>query len=374
MTISRIHAAPFFLALSLAACQSDPPADANLPDAPTPRDATIPVVPPTVVSTLPLSGAMDVARNSSASVTFSEVMRASSLGATTFTVTTGTPATLALGTVITAGRTATFWPRTHFPSDTTFTATITTGALNAAGTPLENNHVWSFQTGNSSAPTSAVGLGTADQYVVLAESEISNIPTSIITGDVGLSPAAARFITGFSLAPDATNVFARSAQITGRVTASDYASPTPTTLTVAVEDMERASLEASSRAADITDLGAGNVGGMSLARGVYHWDSALIVPSDITLTGNATDVWILYVTGDLTVSSNARVVLSGGARPENVFWQVGGMVALETMAHIEGVVLSETSITLAAGASVRGRLLAHTSVRLEGSTLVAPTE
>jgi hypothetical protein len=113
---------------------------------------------------------------------------------------------------------------------------------------------------------------------------------------------------------------------------------------------------------------------MSLARGVYHWDSALIVPSDITLTGNATDVWILYVTGDLTVSSNARVVLSGGARPENVFWQVGGMVALETMAHIEGVVLSETSITLAAGASVRGRLLAHTSVRLEGSTLVAPTE
>ena len=374
MMTSRIHAAPFFLALSLAACQTTAPTDANSPDAIRLVDAPLPPVPPTVVSTLPASGAMSVARNASASVTFNEEMSASSLGVTTFTVTRGTPATLVLGTVIYAGRTATFWPRERFTSDTAYTATITTGALNAAGIPLATNHVWTFQTGNSSTPGTTVSLGTADNFVLLAESEITNVPTSIITGNVGLSPAVARFITGFSLTVDATDVFATSPQITGQVMAANNTNPTPANLIVAVADMERASLDASSRAADITDLGAGNVGGMSLARGVYLWDSSLLVPTDITLTGNATDVWILHVTGDLTLSNGAHVVLSGGARPENVFWQVSGEVELGTMAHIEGNVLSETSITLAAGASVRGRLLAHTSVHLDSSTLIAPTE
>jgi hypothetical protein len=72
------------------------------------------------------------------------------------------------------------------------------------------------------------------------------------------------------------------------------------------------------------------------------------------------------------MSSATKVLLAGGALPRNVFWQVGGGVVLDTMAHIEGVVLTQTAATLATGASINGRLLAQTAVTLDGSTVVEP--
>jgi hypothetical protein len=137
--------------------------------------------------------------------------------------------------------------------------------------------------------------------------------------------------------------------------------------------MELAFTEAAGRAPDVTELGAGNIGGMTLEPGVYQWGTGLLVPTDLTLAGSATDVWIFQVAGNLELSSAARVVLSGGALPRNVFWQVAGLVELGTTSHLEGVVLSQTSITLRTGASVNGRLLAQTAVALDSVTVVEPT-
>ena len=81
---------------------------------------------------------------------------------------------------------------------------------------------------------------------------------------------------------------------------------------------------------------------------------------------------ILQVSGDLTLSSGVQVVLTGGARPENVFWQVAGFVDFGTTAHAEGIVLTQTAITLRTGASIDGRLLAQTAVDLDASTVVEP--
>ncbi len=78
------------------------------------------------------------------------------------------------------------------------------------------------------------------------------------------------------------------------------------------------------------------------------------------------------VAQDLTVSSAVKVVLEGGALPENVFWQVSGHVELGTTVHFEGIVLSQTSITLATGASINGRLFAQTAVSLDEGTLTEP--
>lgn len=64
--------------------------------------------------------------------------------------------------------------------------------------------------------------------------------------------------------------------------------------------------------------------------------------------------------------------MSGGALPQNVFWQVAGIVSLGTTAHMEGIVLSQTAITLGTGASVNGRLLAQTAVTLAGNAVVQP--
>ncbi len=220
--------------------------------------------------------------------------------------------------------------------------------------------------------TSSVPLGGSGTFAILAKSGISTVPTSVITGEVGLSPAAATFITGFSLVSDATATFATSPQVTGNIYASDYTSPTPARLTTAVGDMELAFTAAAGRPASTTELGAGNIGGMTLTAGVYKWGSGLLIPTNVTLKGTASDVFIFQIAQDLTMSSGARVVLTGGVLPKNVYWQVSGRVELNTTAHAEGIIMSKTAITLATGASVNGRLLAQTAVNIDASTVVQP--
>jgi hypothetical protein len=217
-----------------------------------------------------------------------------------------------------------------------------------------------------------VALGLAGTYAILAKSAISTVPTSAVTGNLGVSPAAATFITGFSLVADATNMFSTSPQLTGKAYAADFTAPTPANLTTAVSDMLLAFSDAAGRAPNVTELGAGNIGGMTLAPGVYKWGTGLLIPTDITLTGGATDVWIFQIAQDLTMSSAAKVVLAGGALSKNIFWQMGGLADLGTTAHCEGILLAQTSITLRTGASVNGRLLAQTAVNIDGSTVVQP--
>jgi hypothetical protein len=218
-----------------------------------------------------------------------------------------------------------------------------------------------------------VDLGTAKNYVILAQSGISTVPTSAVTGNLGVSPAAATFITGFSLIADSTNVFSTSPQVTGKVYAADYTAPTPSALTSAIADMKLAFTDAAGRAPGVTELGAGNIGGMTLAPGVYKWGTGLLIPTDITLSGSATDVWIFQIAQNLTMSSGTKIILAGGARSKNIVWQVAGLVDLGTTAHCEGVVLTQTSVTLRTGASINGRLLAQTAVNLDGSSVVEPT-
>src|SRR5207248_2787916 len=134
-------------------------------------------------------------------------------------------------------------------------------------------------------------------------------------------------------------------------------------------DMELAFTEAAGRAASVTELGAGNIGGMTLSPGVYKWGTGLLIPTNVTLEGGATAVWIFQIAKNLTVSSAVNVKLAGGALPKNVFWQISGEARLGTTAHFEGVVLTHTSITLATGASINGRLLAQTAVNIDGSKL-----
>jgi hypothetical protein len=226
--------------------------------------------------------------------------------------------------------------------------------------------------GGALPAANAVALGTAGTYAILAMSGISTVPTSAVTGNLGVSPAAASFITGFSLTADGTDVFSTSPQVTGKVYAADYAVPTPVTLTTAIADMQTAFVDAAGRAPGVTELGAGNIGGKTLTPGVYQWTTGLLVPTNVTLSGSATDVWIFQIAQNLTVSSAANVVLSGGAVNANVFWEVAGTVDIGTTAHLEGVVLSKTGITLATGASINGRLLAQTAVSIDSSTIVSP--
>jgi hypothetical protein len=217
----------------------------------------------------------------------------------------------------------------------------------------------------------AVDLGTAQSYAIVAKSKISNVPTSVITGDLALSPAAASYITGFALKKAGTSW--SSAQVTGQVFAANNDPPTPTELTVAVGDMQTAYTDAAGRPSpDFLNLGAGSIGGLTLKPGLYKWTSTLTIPTDVTLEGGANDVWIFQVTGDLKLAAAKQMILSGGAEPRNIFWQVAGLVDLGTTSHAEGIVLSKTAITLETGSSINGRLFAQTAVTLASATVAAP--
>jgi hypothetical protein len=218
----------------------------------------------------------------------------------------------------------------------------------------------------------AVNLGTAGNYVILAKTAISNIPISAVTGNLGLSPAATSYITGF----DITNAtgYATSSQVTGKLFAADMADPTPIKLTTAVSDMELAYTDAAGRATpDFLNLGVGEIGGKTLAPGLYKWTSTVTISGNVTLTGNANDIWIFQIDNDLTMSPSVNVFLSGGAQNKNIFWQVAGEVLIGTDSHFEGIILSKTGIYFQTGASFNGRALAQTAVTLDQNAITGPT-
>jgi hypothetical protein len=223
--------------------------------------------------------------------------------------------------------------------------------------------------------TDLVHLGVAGDFTILSKSGVTNVPGSVITGDVGTSPIAQTAITGFGLTLDASGEFATSAQVNGNIYAASAASPTPSMLTTAVLDMQAAYTDAASRPVSSDahlNVGAGNIGGETLVPGVYKWTSTLLIPEDITLAGGPNDVWIFQVAGTLTMSNGKKMNLSGGAKAKNIFWQVSGAVTLGTTSHFEGILLGATSIAVQTNAIVNGRLLAQTAVTLQMNTVTEP--
>ena len=219
-------------------------------------------------------------------------------------------------------------------------------------------------------------LGLAGNFAILAKSGITNVPTSAITGDIGVSPITYAAITGFALTPvvpDGSNTFSTSAQVTGKVYAADYAVPTPAKMTTAVLDMEAAYTDAAGRTLpDFTELGTGNIGGMTLAPGLYKWSTGVTIPTDVTLSGGKNDVWIFQIAGTLDISSATSVILSGGAQAKNIFWAVAGVVALGTTSEFKGNILAKTNIVINTGATLNGRALAQTAVTLIANAITVP--
>ena len=159
----------------------------------------------------------------------------------------------------------------------------------------------------------------------------------------------------------------------GKVYAPDFAAPTPVNLTTAIGDMQTAYTDAAGRSIpDFTELGAGEIGGLTLVPGLYKWGTDVLISSDVTLSGGPNDVWIFQIAGKITQANGTKIHLTGGALAANVFWQAFGDVSLGTTSHFEGIIMAQTSISLATGASINGRLLAQTAVTLDANTVTVP--
>lgn len=346
-----------FLATFLVGC-SDSSTDPDIdPDA------------PVIFSTSPLNNEGDVVRNKTVEITFDQAMNPSTINNTTITLMQ--EATPVNGSVTYSGTMATFTPENVLAAQTDYTVIVTTGAISSTSVALSSENRWSFTTGGNSEQIDVVELGTAGNYVILAKSAINNSPTSDITGDVGLSPMAESFITGFS--QTAATGHSTSDQVTGRIFAADMTAPTPSNLTTAVENMMTAYNDAAGRTSpDFVELYTGEIGGKTLSPGLYNWSNTVLLTEDLTFSGNETDVWILQVAENVTMSSDVNIILTGGAQAKNIFWQVAGEVTIGTTSHFEGIVLSMTGITLNTGASLNGRILAQTAAIFDVNTVVEP--
>jgi hypothetical protein len=218
----------------------------------------------------------------------------------------------------------------------------------------------------------SVNLRSTAGFAVLAGSLVSNVPTSAVTGHIGLSPATGGNITGFG-----------PTEVTGTIYTVDASGPAGSVpaasmLTTAKGDLTLAYNDAANRvpvpAGTFLNPGSGNIGGMTLVPGLYKFtSSASITGSNLTLSGSATDVWIFQIAAGLNVGNGAQVILAGGARAANVFWQVGTSAVLGTTSVFKGTLLADQSISLNTGASLEGRALARIgAVTLASNAITQP--
>jgi hypothetical protein len=334
------------LLVTMAGCGSDN----NNPSAP-----LVDVIAPTVSSTNPDNGATGVAV---ITASFSEAMNASTITAATFTV-TGPGAAPVPGTVAydASNLIARFTPTSALALGAVYTATITTGAKDAAGNALASSHAWTFSTAAVAGNQGSVALGAVGAFAVLGGSTVTSTGATALTGDLGVSPGSA--VTGF---PPGTR--------SGSTHAGDATSAVAmVALTTAYNDAAGRTL------APVTV--AGNIGGLTLPPGLYKSTSSLAISSgDLTLDaqGDANGIFIFQVASTLTTTSGRKVILSGGAKSNNVYWQVGTSATLGTTSVFKGTIMANQSVTLNTGANLNGRALARIgAVALSGSSVVMPT-
>jgi len=217
-----------------------------------------------------------------------------------------------------------------------------------------------------------VKLLTAGKFAILTKTGVTTTGSTQVTGDIGASPVAASYFTGFDMTRDSSGEFSTSTIVTdGELYAADYTPPTPNMLTVAVRHMQKAYNNAAGRSdPDFTEVGAGLINGLTLEQGLYKWGTSLSITNSLTFDGPADAVWILQVAGEVIIDSGAMITLSGGAKAENIFWQVAGKTTFGTTSHVEGVFLCKTKIVFQTGSSLNGAALAQTAVTLDAATVV----
>jgi hypothetical protein len=214
-----------------------------------------------------------------------------------------------------------------------------------------------------------IDLLTAENYTILSGTGISSGGV-LVEGDIAANTANA--ITGFGeLVVDEGGQFSKSHQVNGQVFLPTYTSPTPALLTSAINDSGTAYTTGSLIVPPTaTELNAGDLSGQTLTSGVYKWSTFVTINDDLTLHGDQHDVWIFQIAGGITQLANTSIILTGGARPENIFWLTAMTVSIGISSHFEGVILSSTNITMGANSSIQGRLIAQTRVDLGVSVVV----
>jgi len=346
--------------------------------------ATLDTTPPTVTLVNPANLATLVCLNKTINATFSKSMDpATIITAGNFTLApTATPGTLVNGVVAYDAQTniASFNPVADLTGPTNYIATIKGGASGVkdlAGNALAVDKVWTFNTGTTLCQT-PVPLGSSAKFAILASAAVTNIPTSAITGDVGLTPDTGAKITGFSSPLTCP-------EVTGVIYKVDAAGPAcaqinPTLLQAAKDDALVAFTYANAAARGTAPAITTNLTGLTLYPGLYESLTTLDFSAGgklyLDAQGDVNAVFILRSSNAITTLSTSEVVLTGGAKATNVFWTAGSAVILGTNSIMKGTLIAGTAITLQTGVNLEGRALNQgataAAISLDSSTITVP--
>lgn len=230
-----------------------------------------------------------------------------------------------------------------------------------------------------SGASKGVNLSTAEDFVILSKTGITNVPVADITGSIGASPITAAAMDNVTCAEIKGKIYGSDKTYTGNadVTCFRGAGSDNTLVANAVLDMGTAYTATAGRIdPDFTELYAGDISARTLPPGLYKWGTNVLINTDVTLKGGPEAIWIFQISGNVIQASATNVILKGGALAKNIFWQVGGGmgVAIDTDAHFEGVILAAKAITLNTGATVNGRLLSQSAVTLDQNTVTQPAQ
>lgn len=345
---------------------------------------------PGVISTDPANGDINVPLNKTIKAVFSKAMNPATVTATTFTLKQGT--TAIAGTVTYSGSTASFVPAAPLAANTIYTATITTGAQDGAGNALANNYVWNFTTVGVSTPSSF--LGSAAMFGIFGGSAgITNqgINTVINNGGIGTT-GASTLITGFHDGMTG-DIYTETPLNIGLVTGGIYTAPPPpgtaASFAIATQGLSDANaaylaISPASRPGG-TDPGAGELGNLTLAPGVYKAAAGgtfKITNGDLILDaqGDPNAVWIFQTPSSLTVGiagpAGARSVLFiNGGQAKNVYWYVGTAATINGAGGgiMSGTIISSAGITFSTAGNAMQTVLNGRAISLNASVTLVNT-
>jgi hypothetical protein len=326
---------------------------------------------PYIIDRSPKPAAVNVVRNAHVIVEFNEPIDPATINTDNFMVLRNGEAIV--GSVYYSNKVAWFMPENYLESFTGYEAVLTTDIADPMGNNMEEEDRWSFTTSDviEHIPN-AVDLRSFANYVMLSGTYIMNDSgASSITGDVGLYPGVYENIIGI----DTLNHVDGTVYVIGAVPVPGLPGElirTKKQLAIAYEFAKNANIP---EAVSI----AGNLGGATLTPGVYNTHTLLVHGGDLTLDaqGNPHQYWIFQVESLLETTGN--IILTGGADPRNIYWQVGVReilgpnVLIGDNTSFAGNILSRQGISMGNNAHITGRLLVMDGgIRLDNSTVVIP--
>jgi hypothetical protein len=343
---------------------------------------------PSVISSNPSNNDEGVSRGKVITVTFSEPMDPTTIEVTdaanpeslVFTLRDNNGAS-ARGTVAMSmsNKVATFTPVEALNADSWYTAIITTYAKSAGGTSLGCSYRWQFKTGTATAAGQApVFLGTASTYAVFASAaSITLAVDSLVNGNVGLNPNGA----------------CNNCVVGTTVKNGVIENGTPAAIQ-AQADFNAAYAEASIRATGACSLSSpsnisaaqadcnGFTPGPTYRPGLYRTADPIGFTGTITLDaqGDSSAVFIFQTDSAMTTATESVVVLTGGAKANNVYWISYAASTLGVSSTFKGTIIANSAaITVMKGVSptpltdVEGRLFAGAAITVdEFATVTVP--